>query len=134
MTGSVSLFFPLMISALVLAVLALVFGMMLSWRKLQERADTHTRALMDSMDSRLTLHNAQLETLLEQHARSRQSAEEQMNQNVETIRADLEWLAGEKMIEEAMQLVRDNTPLTQISQETGLSKDTIRTLAAFRPH
>jgi uncharacterized protein YdbL (DUF1318 family) len=134
MTAGMSLLFPVIVSALTLAVMALLGGMILSWRAIQRQAAGHAAAQMAHVADLLGAHKQQIESLLEHQAAERHVEGQQLAQNVETIQADIEWLAGEKMIEQAVSLVRDNMPLSQISQSTGLSHDTIRTLAQFRTH
>jgi uncharacterized protein YdbL (DUF1318 family) len=134
MTAGMSILIPLIVSALTVAVFALVGGLLLSWRAIQRQAEGVAAAQMAGMADLLGAQARQIETLLEQQAAARRIEGQQIAQNVETIQADVEWLAGEKMIEQAMTLVRDNLPLSQISQDTGLSHDTIRTLAQMRTH
>ena len=55
-------------------------------------------------------------------------------EDLAAIRGDLEWLAGERMIEEAIALARTGTASEEIATETGLSADAIRTISAFRHH
>jgi uncharacterized protein YdbL (DUF1318 family) len=134
MTAGMSILIPLTVSALTVAVFALLGGLFLSWRAIQRQAEGAAAAQMAGLADLLGAHTQQIESLLEQQAIARRIEGQQIAQNVETIQADVEWLAGEKMIEQAMSLVRDNLPLSQISQNTGLSHDTIRTLAQMRTH
>lgn len=134
MTAGMSILIPLIVSALTLGIVALTGALLLSWRAVQRQAEGNAAAQMAGLADLLGAQSKHIENLLEQQALARQVEGQQIAQNVETIQADLEWLAGEKMIEQAMALVRDNMPLSQISQNTGLSHDTIRTLAQFRTH
>lgn len=53
---------------------------------------------------------------------------------ISATRADIEWLADERMIEQASALVRKGMTPDRISDEMGLSLDTARTIALFRGH
>jgi hypothetical protein len=50
------------------------------------------------------------------------------------MRADLEWLTGERMIEQAIQMCRDGYSSREVSQETGLAPEAVRTLNMLRAH
>lgn len=134
MTSEMSILFPVMVTALVLAVLALSFGMLMSWRAMRRDANAQALSQNDGLAHLMGNHLAQIEAVLDRHAVERMTQHQKIAQDFETIQTDLEWLAGEKMIEQAISLVRENMPLSQISRETGLPHDTIRTIATFRPH
>lgn len=134
MTGAIPLVFPLLISVMVVAILALAAGMFLSWREMQRRNRVDLDASVGMMINVLGENHSRIEELLQTHARTHSAGQQDIARNVETIQSDVEWMAGERMIEQAMALVRENMPVTQISRETGLSPEKIRTLAAFRAH
>jgi hypothetical protein len=77
---------------------------------------------------------ARIETALEGHGLRLEEALGAMKEELAAIRGDLEWLAGERMIEEAIALARTGTASEEIATETGLSADAIRTISAFRHH
>lgn len=134
MIGDVPLVLPILISGLVLAILALGAGLLLTWRDLQRQ----TRAQLDlaraQMQQALDHGHTRIAALIDQHAQAQHHGQQDIARNVEAMQADLEWMAGERMIEQALDMVRDNMPVAHIAQETGLGADTIRTLATFRAH
>jgi hypothetical protein len=134
MTGEFPLVFPVLISGAAVAVLLLAVGMLRSWRALQVQNRAQLETAQAQILHAMNDNHSRLTALIERHATSHQSSQNDIVRNVEAIQADLEWMAGEKMIEQAMDLVRENMPVSQIAQETGLSADKIRTITAFRTH
>jgi hypothetical protein len=134
MTAPFPFFIPVLVTILALAMLGFGFGVLLSWRAAQRQAEANGKAILTGLEQILTTHLLHIKAMLDAQATQRSAETQAIAQNVESIQSDVEWLAGEKMIEQALQLVQDNMPLGQISQETGLTHDTIRTLATFRAH
>jgi hypothetical protein len=52
--------------------------------------------------------------------------------DVMALRADVEWLTGERMIETAINLARTGQSPAEVAANTGLSEDAARTIALFR--
>lgn len=52
--------------------------------------------------------------------------------DVMALKADVEWLTGERMIETAINLARSGQTPAEVSATTGLSEDAARTIALFR--
>lgn len=50
------------------------------------------------------------------------------------IRAEVEWLSGERMIDQAINMARNGLEPSAISKETGLSLDDAATISRFRRH
>ena len=50
------------------------------------------------------------------------------------IRVEVEWLSGERMIDQAISMARDGVDPIGISRETGLSLDDAATISRFRRH
>jgi DNA-binding phage protein len=134
MTGPFPLFIPVLATIMALAMLGFGLGVVLSWRSAQRQAEATGKAILTGLEQILNAHLLHIKAMMDAQAAERSAESQEIAQNMETIQSDLEWLAGEKMIEQALQLVQENLPLSQISQETGLTHDTIRTLAAFRTH
>jgi hypothetical protein len=57
-----------------------------------------------------------------------------LRNDLSAIRADLEWLAGDRMIEQAIQMCRDGLPADKISADCGLSPESLRSLKVLRAH
>ena len=134
MTAPMPLIFPILVSLLSVSILAMAYGMVLSWRALRRQNKADADVLLAGMERLVNRQSRQIEALIASHALEHAAETQILAQNVETIQSDIEWMAGEKMIEQAMTLVRGNAPLSQISRETGLTHETIRTLASFRTH
>lgn len=57
-----------------------------------------------------------------------------LREDVSGLKSDVEWLAGERMIEQAIALAQTGSDPDEIGQELGLSRDTVETIAMFRKH
>lgn len=134
MIGELPLALPILFSVMALAILAFGAGLLLSWRDMHRQTRSQLDAARDQMLLAVDHGHARIAALIEQHAQTQHTGQQDIARNVEAMQADLEWMAGEKMIEQALDMVRDNMPVARISQETGLGADTIRTLATFRAH
>lgn len=134
MTASMPLIVPVLATVLVVAVLGFAIAMLLSWRSHVRQTEETGRAVLCGVQTLLGDHQRQVRTMLDAYEQQRTADSREISENMGTIQSDIEWLAGEKMIEQALRLVQENMPLSQISEETGLPQDTVRTLATFRPH
>ncbi len=54
--------------------------------------------------------------------------------DIQHLKSDVEWLAGERMIEQAIQLAQTGLEPDDIGHELGLTRETAETIAAFRKH
>lgn len=54
--------------------------------------------------------------------------------DIQHLKSDVEWLAGERMIEQAIQLAQTGLEPDDIGRELGLTRDTAATIATFRKH
>jgi|GEM_PF-4277714 len=54
--------------------------------------------------------------------------------DIQHLKTDVEWLAGERMIEQAIQLAQSGLEPDDIGRELGLTRDTAHTIATFRKH
>jgi orotate phosphoribosyltransferase-like protein len=57
-----------------------------------------------------------------------------LREHLGDLKSDVEWLAGERMIEQAIQMARQGSDPDTIGNELGLSRDTAATIAMFRKH
>lgn len=87
----------------------------------------HAQSQLDDRLTRLSHVISRLES-------GQEAALGRLESQVDAMRADLEWLAGERMIEQASAMVRRGLPAEKISEELGLSLDAARTIALFRSH
>lgn len=57
-----------------------------------------------------------------------------VREDLSGLKSDVEWLAGERMIEQAIALAQTGSDADEIGQELGLSRDQAATIALFRKH
>lgn len=124
----------LALTALILGLVLLLIGILMGWREVVRQSAAMRQDLIAQMAPEFAAHTRQIETLLSAHHAQRQTEDEAMRQDLSAIRADLEWLAGERMIEQALSMFRDGVSVTEVSQELGLPVETVRTLNLLRAH
>lgn len=57
-----------------------------------------------------------------------------LRQEISSVKADIDWLTGEKMIEQAIAMARDGISAEEISADLGLSIEAAKTVQAMRRH
>ena len=57
-----------------------------------------------------------------------------VHDDIRSLQSDMDWLAGERMIEEAIAMARTGQSASHISTELGLSVEDAETIARFRKH
>lgn len=72
--------------------------------------------------------------LLHDHERRMTDAFAHVREDLSGLKSDVEWLAGERMIEQAIALAQTGSDADEIGQELGLSRDQAATIALFRKH
>ena len=72
--------------------------------------------------------------LLQDHERRMTEVLTQMREDISGLKSDVEWLAGERMIEQAIALAQTGSDADAIGQELGLSRDQAATITLFRKH
>lgn len=75
-----------------------------------------------------------VEEMLGEHERRIVEAVSGLRDHLGDLKSDVEWLAGERMIEQAIAMARDGSDPETIGQDLGLSRDTAATIALFRKH
>lgn len=65
---------------------------------------------------------------------SHQARLDSLRQDITAVKADIDWLTGERMIEQAITMAREGIPAEQISEDLGLSYDAAHTIAVMRRH
>lgn len=125
----------IIVSACAVAIgIGLLAGAILAWRntllqfgnnptELQARILPEIGAIVEQIDTRLATQ--------EQH---RTSDMEQLRQSVAHMRADMEWLVGERMIEQAIQMCRDGLSTDRISADLGLQPEAVKAIRLLRVH
>jgi hypothetical protein len=72
--------------------------------------------------------------LLQDHERRMTEVLTQMREDISGLKSDVEWLAGERMIEQAIALAQNGSDADEIGQELGMSRDQAATISLFRKH
>lgn len=78
--------------------------------------------------------SARLAELLGEHERRLSEAFATVREDVSGLKSDVEWLTGERMIEQAIALAQTGSDPDEIGHELGLSRDAAATIALFRKH
>lgn len=91
-------------------------------------------ALAGAGDDRMQAIAARLEAAIAALDGRRDSALSAMAADLAAVRAEVEWLGGERMIEEAVRMCRDGVPHARISEDLGLSPDSVRVISLLRSH
>lgn len=77
---------------------------------------------------------ARMEGLIAEQTRRQIDALAGLRADIQHLKSDVEWLAGERMIEQAITLAQSGLEPEEIGRELGLTRDTAETIAAFRKH
>lgn len=75
-----------------------------------------------------------IEETIEDTQASIAATQEAIRVDLAALRADMEWLTSERMIEQAIALARSGEAPEAIAEATGLSAEDARTLASLRRH
>jgi len=124
----------LVISVFVVGLVFLAVGAMLAWRDVMQRLGEKTVAAQPLLVPELGTIIECIETRLSLHEQQRCSELEQLRKHLFDMRADVEWLAGERMIEQAIEMCRDGLSNERISADLGLQPNAVRTLKLLRTH
>lgn len=100
------------------------------------RARANKRAALYSLGE--TALSEKLDTQMNILARRLEAHQELMmnrlQEDIRGLQSDMDWLAGERMIEEAVNMARCGQNPSAISSELGLSMDAAETITLFRKH
>ncbi len=77
---------------------------------------------------------AQVEGLLTAQTQAQADALADLKAEILGLKSDVEWLAGERMIEQAIALAKSGVEAEEIGRELGMSRDAAETIVAFRRH
>lgn len=75
-----------------------------------------------------------LEGLIETNQRTHLSILDDIRQDLAEMRGDIEWLASDRMIAEAIELARQNAKPAEISTEPNRVEESVRALKVLRRH
>lgn len=126
MTFSLTLVGLLVLTALCGGLIVALVGVLLGWRNAVQAPVHNAHDVIAAV--------ARFENLLAHDQKHAQAARAALHQDLAAIRADLEWLSGERMIEQALTMFRDGKSDRDVSAELGLPLDTVRSLNLLRAH
>lgn len=126
------------ILAIFMAGLALII---IGWRARRTAAEAHAPEAVpaapempaDPIDQ-VEAISQRVATLLQDHERRLTDAFSHVREDLSGLKSDVEWLAGERMIDQAIALAQTGSGVEEIGQELGLSRDQAATIALFRKH
>lgn len=116
------------VAALTAAIPATFFMARRQKAQAKEIAFQSVRAAHEAMAAPLVLEAVEAADRRQNDAMSEAMSE------LRQIRAEVEWLSGERMIDQAVNLARDGLDASFISRETGLTMDDAETISRFRRH
>lgn len=112
-------------SALTIA-LALVAYVGIRRRSLRTSVQRET-ALLAQIDLRL-------DALSNQTTQHTQVAMERIHSDIQSLQSDMDWLAGERMIEQAIEMARTGRTANDICTELGMPLEAANTITTYRRH
>ncbi len=77
---------------------------------------------------------ARVEGMIAEQTRRQGDALASLKADIQHLKSDVEWLAGERMIEQAITLAQTGMDPDEIGRELGLTRDAAETIAVFRKH
>jgi hypothetical protein len=77
---------------------------------------------------------ARVEGMIAEQTRRQGDALASLKADIQHLKSDVEWLAGERMIEQAIALAQTGMDPDDIGRELGLTRDAAETIAVFRKH
>lgn len=124
----------LFLSVFVIGLIFLTAGALMSWRDAAHRFGDNSPDMQALLLPEIGTLVERIETRLSAQDRQRCADMDLLRQDLAHMRADVEWLAGERMIEQAIEMCRDGLPNDRISADVGLQPDAVRTLKLLRTH
>ncbi|WP_435256735.1 hypothetical protein ACSBLW_11360 [Thioclava sp. FR2] len=75
-----------------------------------------------------------LSTMFAMMEEAQQARFDALRSDISSIRAEIDWLTGEQMVEQAINMARNGVSVEEINAELGLSQEVAETLNATRVH
>ena len=121
-----------MVLALVAGLISLGIGMAQFLRNRMQAptsnaAETNIAELIREGEERLS-------TMVAMMDEAQQARFDALRSDISSVRAEIDWLTGEQMIEQAITMARNGVTAEEISAELGLSQEAAETLQAMRVH
>jgi hypothetical protein len=91
-------------------------------------------AAADALSARLEDVARRVELSVARRDGDRDEALDALAADLAAVRAEVEWLGGERMIDEAVRLCREGVPHGRIGEDLGLSPETVRAISLLRAH
>lgn len=124
----------LVTSAFAVGLILLSMGVLLAWRDAMQRRHAVPVETQPNLLPEIGNIIERLESRISTHEHQRANDMEHLRQNIAQMRADVEWLAGERMIEQAIEMCREGLTTERISQDLGMQPEDVRTLKLLRAH
>jgi len=134
MALSISLPMLLVLSVFVVGLILLATGALLAWRDAAQKFGDNSAEVQSLLLPEIGTIIERIETRLTAHDRQRCAEMELLRQDLAHMRADVEWLAGERMIEQAIEMCREGLSNERIGADLGLQPESVRTLKLLRTH
>ena len=99
-----------------------------------EEAEAEMTFAAEAPMTALALRIELLGDQLQAQDQRRQAEAVALRDDLNALRADVEWLTSERMIEQAIAMCREGLPNSEIGDTLGLSSDTVRTIRLLRTH
>lgn len=93
---------------------------------INQQADPN-EALMQQIDARLDHYFARIEE-------QQKKISIRLQEDIRDLQCDIDWMAGDRMIDEAIALARTGETPTDISRKLDMSLDAAETIVRFRKH
>ena len=77
---------------------------------------------------------ARVEGIIAEQSRRQGDVLAGLRADIQHLKSDVEWLAGERMIEQAIALAQTGMEPDEIGRELGLTRDAAETITVFRRH
>lgn len=102
-------------------------GTKIARSKAEAKLAVREQEMLARIDARLAEFGAQ-------SSRSTNDAMERIHSDIQSLQTDLEWLAGERMIEQAIEMARIGHTATDISTDLGMPLEAANTITKYRRH
>ncbi len=117
------------VAVALLAVMTTVLSIHRARRAVAAASHKHLRDadMIDRLDERLVQHMTRLQE-------NQTILASQIHDDIRSLQADMDWLAGERMIDEAIAMARSGVAVNDINAELGLPGDSAQVITRFRRH
>ena len=136
--GTSALLLATLLAGITLVAFGLLRNRMRGDEALAEPGLLHAAETPDSASELAGVFAQRLESILaEQSQRQSEALSDALaglKSDIQHLKSDVEWLAGERMIEQAITLAQTGLEADEIGRELGLTRETAETIRMFRRH